>query len=103
MVIEATHELTWNIDTLVEDRGEAGVDELIRAARERAERLAEHNGKIADFDGSQLAQFMKEFGEIRELIGRAGSYVHLAFSTDTQDPAKGALLQKVQEEATAIT
>ena len=39
---------------------------------------------------------------IYELVGRAGYYAGLRFSTDTADPARGALLQKVQERGTAI-
>ena len=103
MVVEASQELTWNIDTLVDGRGEAGVDELLAEARTRAEALAGNNGQIATFDGARLAAFMKEYGEVRELVGRAGSFAQLAFSTDATDPAKGALMQKVQEEATAIS
>ena len=45
---------------------------------------------------------MRELAEIHELVGRAGSYAALRFSTDTADPANGALLQKVQERETAI-
>src|SRR5688500_119089 len=103
MTIQDTVDLTWDIDSLVEGRGEAGVDALLDQAQARAERLAENKGRIASFDGDELAAFMSELGEVRELIGRAGSFVHLAFSTDTQDPAKGALLQKVQERATEIS
>jgi len=35
-------------------------------------------------------------------VGRAGYYAGLGFSTDTADPAKGALMQRVQEQETAI-
>ncbi len=45
---------------------------------------------------------MQELAEIHELVGRAGYYAALRFSTDTADPANGALLQKVQEQETAI-
>ena len=37
---------------------------------------------------------MAELAEIYELLGRAGSYAALRFSTDTADPASGALLQR---------
>src|SRR5262249_55884885 len=37
-----------------------------------------------------------------DLVGRAGSYAALRFSTDTADPANGALLQLAQERGTAI-
>ncbi len=43
-----------------------------------------------------------EFAQINELIGKAGSFASLRFSTDTADPARGALLQLVQERATEI-
>src|SRR3954466_3544014 len=45
---------------------------------------------------------MRELTDIEELAGKAGSYAGLRFSTDTADPARGALLQKVQELGTAI-
>src|SRR5215204_1954402 len=45
---------------------------------------------------------MRELGELQELAGRAGSYAVLNFSIDTADPARGALLQRMQEKATAI-
>ncbi len=45
---------------------------------------------------------MADLGVIYELIGRAGTYAALRFSADTADPATGALLQKAQEQATAI-
>ena len=45
---------------------------------------------------------MHELAAIQEVAGRAGTYVHLAFSIDTADPAIGALLQRVEEKGTAI-
>ena len=45
---------------------------------------------------------MEELAAIHDLIGRAGSFASLRFSTDTADPARGALLQLVQERATEI-
>ena len=81
---------TWDIDPLVDGRGEEGVDALLDEARSRAEALAANKGKIARFTASDLAAFMTEYGAIRELVGRAGSFARLAFSADTQDPAHGA-------------
>ena len=45
---------------------------------------------------------MRELAEIQELAGRAGSYAMLNFSINTADPARGALLQRMQEQGTAI-
>jgi oligoendopeptidase F len=95
--------LTWDIDTLVDGRGEAGVDALLDEARNKAEKLADKKGQIADFTASDMARFMTDYGDIRELVGRAGSFANLAFSADTTDERNGALLQKVQERATEIS
>jgi oligoendopeptidase F len=45
---------------------------------------------------------MHELADLQDLIGRAGSYVMLSFSENTADPRRGALLQRMQEKATAI-
>ena len=96
-------ELTWDIDPLVDGRGEEGVESLLDRGRSRAEALAKHKGEIASLDAAGFAAFMSEYGEIHDLVGRAGSYAQLAFSADTQDPRHGSLLQKVQERATEIS
>ena len=45
---------------------------------------------------------MRELERLYELVSRAGTYAYLHFSTDTSDPERGALLQRVQEADAAI-
>ena len=96
-------ETAWDLDPLVEGEGEAGVDrqldEAVAAASEFADRYA---GKVGELDADGLAQAMHELERIHELIGRAASYAALRFSTDTADPTRGALLQRVQERGTEL-
>ena len=89
-------ELTWDIASLVENRGQEGVESLLDEARRAAEKLAEHKGGIAAFDAEALGRFMTDYGRVHELMGRAASYAHLWFSTDTREAERGALLQHVQ-------
>jgi len=103
MAMTETDDLTWDIETLVDRRGAAGVEDLLTEARTRAEGLTQHKGQIGSFDAEQLSGFMNELGKIREALEKAGSYAQLAFSTDTQDPEKGALLQRFEERATEIS
>jgi oligoendopeptidase F len=103
MTTEAVDELSWDIETLVEGKGAAGVEDLLDEARNKAEGLTEQKGKIASFDAGQMASFVTALGDIREALEKAGSYAQLAFSTDTQDPEKGALLQRFEERATEIS
>ena len=83
--------------------GEAGVDRLLDEARERADVFAAaHAGKVAELEGAGLRDVMTEIVALEELVARAGNYAALRFAIDTADPPRGALLQRVQERATAI-
>jgi oligoendopeptidase F len=98
--LEAT---AWDLDPLVEGRGEEGVDAGLKEADELAAAFAErHQGTVGELDADALAAAMRELERIYELVSRAGSYAHLSFSTDTSDPTRGALLQRAQERGTAI-
>jgi oligoendopeptidase F len=93
----------WDLSPLVDDHGDPGVDRELTEASERATAFAErYAGKVAELDGDGLREAMAELAAISELVGKAGSYASLKFSTDTADPARGALLQKVTEAGTEI-
>jgi oligoendopeptidase F len=93
----------WDLDPLVEGDGEAGVERLLSEATERASAFSErHAGHIGELDAAGLEQAMRELERIEDLVGRAASYASLRFATDQADPARGALLQRMQERATEI-
>ncbi len=93
----------WDLDPLVYGEGEAGIDRLLDEALERARAFAEcYTGRLEAIDGEELKRAMLKLAEIQELLGRAASYAGLRFSTDTADPARGALLQRTQERETEI-
>ena len=103
MSATAPTDVAWDLEPLVDGDGPEGVDRQLDEATARAQALAEtHAGKLADVTPEAFAAAVSELAAIHELIGRAGSYAHLRFATDTADPANGALLQRVQEKATAI-
>jgi oligoendopeptidase F len=94
---------SWDLDPLVAGEGPGGVERRLAEALERAQGFAEHYaGRLGGLDSAQLAQAMARLAEIEELAGRAGAYAALNFSTNTADPARGALLQRAQERATEI-
>ncbi len=96
-------DVAWDLEPLVDGRGEAGVDALLDDAARRADALAEYRGRVAGLDASGTATLLHELADITEMIGRAGSYAGLRFAVDTADPSRGALLAKVEERATAIS
>jgi oligoendopeptidase F len=96
-------ESEWDLSPLAFDEGEAGVRRALDEATTRASAFADaHAGKVAGIDQAGLQAAMRELAEINELVGRAGSYASLWFSTDTADPARGALLALVQERGTEV-
>ena len=103
MATTALEEVAWDLEPLVGGDGEQGVGRLLADAKERAAAFADiHAGNLHELDGLGLAAAMDELAEIADLVGRAASYASLRFSADTEDPVNGALLQKVQEEATVV-
>jgi oligoendopeptidase F len=99
-------QVAWDLSHLLDDRDgdpAAAVEGMLASARERAEAFAErHRGKVAELDADALAAVMREIEAIEDAVGRAYTYASLAFATDTADPPRGALLQKVAEQATGI-
>ncbi len=95
--------VAWDLSPLVDGQGPEGVDRQLDEADRRATAFAErYAGRVAELDGPGLEEAMRELAAIIELVSRAGSYASLDFSTDTADPARGALMAKVQERGTQV-
>ncbi len=93
----------WDLAPLVDGEEVEGVERRLGDALKRAQAFAEqHAGKLEELDSEALRDAMNELAAIHELVARAGYYAALRFSTDTAEPANGALLQKVQEQETVI-
>jgi len=96
-------ETEWDLGPLVDGEERAGAERMLDEAKARSTEFAAiYAGKIAQIDAAELQTAMDELAAINDLVGRAGSYASLRFATDTADPARGALLQLVQERATEI-
>jgi len=81
----------WDLEPLVEGEGEGGVERRLQDALARSQAFAErYAGKLGELDGAGLVEAMAELAVIYELVGRAGNYAALRFSTDTAAPANGS-------------
>ena len=94
--------VAWDLETLLPEPGDAGIDRLMAEADSIADELATARGSVADLDAAALADYLTRSAHLAELVGRAGSYAGLQFSVDTQDPANGARLARIEERSTAI-
>ncbi len=96
-------QVTWDLEPLVDGKGPRGVDDLLDEADQLADKLADQRGKLAGFDATTLAVVMDDLATVRDLITRAGTYAGLLYAADSNAPEHGALVQKVQERATATS
>lgn len=96
-------DIAWDLDPLVDGHGQEGVNRLLDQAEELTGQLEQWRGRIGELDAPELAQAMATLAEIQDRLGRAGSWVSLRFSVDTSDPARGAAMQKFQEQATELS
>ena len=97
-------DVVWDLSDLLHGRDdEAAVGELLDESDAIADELAGKRGQLASWDAGELAAFMQRQADLSDALGRAGSWASLRFSTDVNNPTRGALLQKVQERATAIS
>jgi oligoendopeptidase F len=93
----------WDLSPLIDGDDESSVEPMFDEANERAAQFAtDYAGRVGELDPAGLAAAMHELAALSDLVGRAGSYAALRFSTDTADPARGALLQRMQERSTEI-
>jgi len=96
-------ETEWDLAPLVDGDPERGVQRQLSEARERAGAFSQsYAGRIGELDAAALAAAMHELADVYELVGKAGSYASLRFATNTAEPARGVLLQLVQEKATEL-
>src|SRR5437868_11306619 len=95
-------DVRWDLAPLLPAPDDAGIDELLERADARADELAQSRGQVAKFDAAGLASFIDGLADVLDLVGRAGSFAGLDFSTNTADPARGARMQRVEERSTQI-
>lgn len=89
-------DVAWDLEPLVDGRGEAGVEALLDEAAVLIEAIVARRGTVADLDAEGLAALMRDVGAVQDRIGRAGSYAGLRFAVDTGDAARGSLMQRVE-------
>ena len=93
-------DVAWDIDTILPD-GKSPSD-LFDDADELADGLMSLRGRVGELDATELAAAMHTVAELQDLVARAGYHAMLAFTTATDDPARGAAMAAAQERSTAI-
>ncbi len=93
-------DVAWDIDTILPE-GKSASD-LFDDADELADGLVSLRGRVGELDATELAAAMHTIAELQDLVARAAYHAMLAFTTATDDPARGAAMAASQERSTAI-
>ena len=94
----------WNLGDLYESPKAPGIDsDLARAAGESKDLAKRVQGKLAGFDGEELADAVKEYEALQDLLGRVGSYAQLVYAGNMSDPENGRFYQTIQERIADIS
>jgi oligoendopeptidase F len=96
--------VAWELGDLYAGPDDPRLDTDISQALADAKAFRErYHGHVADLEAPGLTAAVAELERIQSVFVRAESFAFLSFSTDTADPARGALLQRVEEQSTVLS
>ncbi|MBN1284882.1 MAG: M3 family oligoendopeptidase [Anaerolineae bacterium] len=101
--VTGAENVAWNLTDLYAGIDDPALDADLDAAFARAGKLAEtYKGRIAGLSAAELCAMVAEYEAIYELAAKTGSFAWLHWTTNTEDPARGALLQKTLERSAKL-
>ena len=99
----------WNLDDLYPGMNSAALErDLAKAADEAAAFEARYKGTLADLaagkaGGAALAEAIRGYEAIEEVLGRLASYAGLVYAGDTTDPVRAKFYGDLQDRLTTIS
>ncbi len=94
----------WNLSDLYESPSDPDLETDTELVRQKAETFnSTYRGKIDDLKAGDFAGMLEEYENIIQLLRKIGSYAHLIWSTNTEDPKLGKLLQQANELSSEIS
>ncbi len=93
-------DVAWDIDTILPEG--TSPSDLFDQADSLAGGLMALRGRVGKLDAAELAAAMHSIADLQDLMSRASYHAMLAFTTATDDPARGAAMAAAQERSTAI-
>lgn len=96
----------WNLDDLYKSPDDPALTaDIARGAKIAADLKARYQGRLAGMgqDGAALAEAVKAYEDLSDLLGKIGSYSGLYYVGDQADPKRAKFSQDVGEELTRIS
>ena len=93
----------WDLSDLYAGPDDPRLEEEVAGAEAAAAAFHErYHGAVAGLDAAELAEGMAEKERIESALDRALTFAHLRHHTNMADAARGALVSRLQERATAV-
>jgi oligoendopeptidase F len=101
--LTGAEDVAWDLSDLYDSGDDPRLEQDEQEAEQAAEAFRErYYGKISELSASGLGEAIEERERIESVLTRALYYAHLWFSTDTADPARGALVARLTEKGAAL-
>jgi len=102
--LTGAEEVAWDLSDLYAGPDDPALQAEMDEARTATEAFRErYHGTVASLDAAALVEAVEERERIESMIDRAVTYAQLHFATDMAEPARGALVQRLQEQAAALS
>lgn len=93
----------WDLSDLYKSKEDPKLAEDREWLVKEADALArQYKGRVADLDAGEFLDALKRFETILETLHKMGAFAHLQWTTNTEDPAYGKLLQEITELSSTI-
>ncbi|NBC26037.1 MAG: M3 family oligoendopeptidase [Bacteroidetes bacterium] len=97
-------DIFWNLSDLYASPEDDALQSDKTELRKLADNYADkYKGKVEQLSAEEHADALREYEQIISLAGKVGSYAQLIWSTNTEDPALGKLLQESRELSSEIS
>ncbi len=95
--------IKWDLSDLYKSIEDPALENDKKKVVQQANDFAsDYKGKVAELDESGMKQALREYEQLLETIGKIGAYAHLIWSTDTNNPEYGKLMQEANELSSEI-
>jgi oligoendopeptidase F len=103
-LLTGAEDVAWNLGDLYTGMDDPQLDADIDACDAEAAALnAEYRGRVAALSATDLAALIARYEALGDRAGRVGAFASLNWTQNTEDPARGALLQRVTERGSRLS
>ena len=103
-LLTGAEEVAWNLGDLYAGMDDPQLDADMDACDAEAAALsADYRGRVAELSAAGLASLIVRYEALGDRAGRIGAFASLNWTQNTEDPARGALLQRVTERGSRLS